>query len=145
MDEFRGIRVEDPDSRLGLAGNHEILVHGEYAHSRGQVAAVALPIYLGFIHRNLAEGIVHIGILPLRGSDDADLASEGVGAAQAVDLAQVGAAQEPEDDLVAQGSCFRQLVSLEIKTLAGPSPDYGTGKRQVISLHRIAPGTHSTG
>ena len=95
------------------------LVDGEGGDTGGDVAAVAVPVHLGVGDGHLGKGVVHIGAGHGAGANDGQLAGQGVGAGQAVDLTLVGRTEDAEDDLVTLGTGRWQIVLLQENALAG--------------------------
>ena len=62
MDELPRVDLVDADQRLAIRRAHQAFIHREGADGGGQVAAIALPIHHRPVHRDLGEGVVHIGL-----------------------------------------------------------------------------------
>ena len=89
-DELAGVGVVDDDDAFRPGRFDHPLVHREGSDGRRHVSAVAAPVDLGTVHRDLAERVVHVRVGVRRRPDDADLGERRDATPHAVKLPPVG-------------------------------------------------------
>ena len=114
-DELAGVGVVDDDDPFRAGCLDEALVHREGSDGRGHVAAVAAPVDLGAVHRDLAEGVVHVRVGARRRPDDAHLGKRRDAPSHAVELPAVGvgASKGGDEESLPHRFVGRQIAVVE--------------------------------
>ena len=92
---------------------------------------------VGLVHAELQEQVVDVGVGVLRRADDGDLAGQRGGAAEPVDLARVGRAHQPQQQVVAGGRVGGQVAGLEVQPARGAAAQHRAADAgAVVVSHR---------
>src|SRR5207302_1595579 len=111
-------------------------IHLERADDREHVDADRLAIDDRYRHRDLREQVIHVGALAPRPADDRDLARQGIGSPDAVDLQRMRRAHDAEQDRVAPPGIRRQVRGEEIRTARSAAAHEHT---RYLALHVQVP------
>ena len=111
---------------------HDGLVDRKRGNAGGDVAAVAVPVNDGVGDGDLGERVVHVAAGLLARADDSELARQGIGTGQTVDLALVGGTEDLQDHGVALGAGGGQIVFLEENALAGTGTHDNAGNSVLV-------------
>ena len=117
----------------GVLRGHQPAFDGERADPGEDVAAVLPVADRGLVHPELQEQVVDVGVGVLRRADDGDLAGQRGGAAEPVDLAGVGRAHQPQQQVVAGGRVGRQVARLEVQPARGAAAQHRGSARRCSS------------
>ena len=113
--------VDTMNSNAGrtLRNPHQPLVDRIQGHGRSGVAATHCIVDGRGGDTDLAEAVVDVDVGSRGPSDDCNLAGQGVGTTEPVDLAWIRTAERREDQLVARTGVLRQVGRCEDDGLAG--------------------------
>ena len=122
--EAVGVDHEDPHRRRVRlrVGGDEPALDRERPDAGQQVAAVLLVGDDRLVDEDLQEQVVDVGVGAIGRADHRDLAGQRVGAADPVDLARVGRAHDPHQQLVALRRVGGQVVGEEVRALRRATP-----------------------
>src|SRR5690242_4878846 len=112
----------DRDLRRVAVERGIALVHGVERSTRGKIAAIARPIDAWNHGADLSEQIIDVAIGARRRTHHCDFARELVRAAETIDLAHIRAAENLQDLAITFRTRRRQLIALDIDSLAAAAP-----------------------
>lgn len=92
---------------------------GKGTDTRGNIAAIAGIVHIGLFNFYLTEGVIDVSVLAVGHADNGQLAGQGIGAAKAVDLTAVRAAEDGQDDLIPGLGVFGKIVAEKVYTFTG--------------------------
>jgi hypothetical protein len=116
-----------PMSGGGALHGNEALLDGEREDGREHIAAIRRGIHEWLVEAHLREQEFEIDARPRGALDDADLAGQGIRAAQPIDLAGIGRAHGGQQDAVAQRRVPRQVLRQKEGALRGAATHQGAG------------------
>src|SRR6185436_2146336 len=96
-----GVHLMDRDVRCFAIERDIALMHGVERSARREVAAIACPIDARDHRADLSEQIIDVAIGARGRAHHGDLARELVGAAETIDLAYIGTAEDVEERAIA--------------------------------------------
>lgn len=118
-DDLSGVGVEHSDGGDRIGRAHPPFANGEGCDDRRAVAAVAAPVHRHLIDADLREGVVDVDIRIIGRVQDDRLAGGGAATPDAVDLAMIGAAEDPQEHLIAGQAGNVQVLAAKDPALAG--------------------------
>jgi hypothetical protein len=129
-----GVRVAGDDPGDVSGGDHPALFDRVQAHHGGAVPAVAAPVHTGFFDAHLGEGVFDVDVPTGGAVQDYRFAGSGGRAAHAVNLARIGAAEQPRQQHIEAGAALPEVLRFEHPALAGASTHPFR-----FDLHRLPP------
>jgi hypothetical protein len=137
--------VDQADANAGLAAVRldQAPLDGEGADACQEIAAGLRRRHAGVVDSHLEEQIVDVDLSGGRPRDDGNLAREGMGAPDAVDLTRVGAPHDAEDQLVARCGVVRQVLGEEIRALRCPTAHEHASDPRIELVTGVHPRTPS--
>jgi hypothetical protein len=92
------------------------VLNGPGTDAGENVAAVLAVADFGFVHHDLQEQIIHIGVRDAGWTDDGDLAGERMRAADAIDLPHVGRTHRSQEDAISRFAFGGEVALMEVQS-----------------------------
>jgi hypothetical protein len=130
-EQLPGVGIADTHSGLAVIGVDPSVLERVGSDDCRAVSAVAAPIHHGLFDAHLGEGVVDVDAGFLAGAEDDSLARRRAAAADTIDLARVGGAEETQKHLVGAEAWNFERTSLEDPAFAG-TPAHPGGLNRVF-------------